>query len=95
MRGASLFTYTEIYLYCSLRPSLLKFLVLPHWIHGAVSGVEVLVSEVLRCVVDVRHQAVTQVKQFGAGSVLGWVTAGLRSAYRNAEREVIFSETVD
>ena len=32
-------------------------------------------------------QAITQVKQFGAGSVLGWVSAGPRPAHRNAERE--------
>ena len=37
----------------------------------------------------------TQVKQLDAGSVLGWVTAGPRPAHRNAEREVIFQETVD
>ena len=36
----------------------------------------------------------TQVKQVGAGSVLRWVTAGLRPAHRNVEREVEFSETV-
>ena len=35
------------------------------------------------------------IKQLGARSVLGWVTASPRPAYRNAEREVIFSETVD
>ena len=44
--------------------------------------------------VGVRYQAVTQVKQLGAGSVLGWVTASPRPAYRNAEREVISSGTV-
>ena len=33
----------------------------------------------------VRHQA-GRVKQFGAGSVLGWATAVPRPAYRNAER---------
>ena len=50
----------------------------------------------VRCVIGVRYQAVTQVKQqLGAGSVLGWVTAGPRPVYRNAEWEVIFSETVD
>ena len=45
--------------------------------------------------VGVQCQAVTQLKQLSAGSVLGWVTAGPRPACRNAEREVIFSETVD
>ena len=45
--------------------------------------------------VGFRHQAVTQIKQLGAGSVPGWVTASLRPAYRNAKREVIVSGTVD
>ena len=47
------------------------------------------------CVVGVRCQAITQVKQLFAGSVLGWVTAGPRPAHRNAEREVIFQRLVD
>ena len=52
-------------------------------------------TDSVRCVLGVRYQAVIQVKQSGVGSVLGWVTAGPRPAYRNAEREVIFSEPVD
>ena len=54
-----------------------------------------MVTDSVRCVVGVRHQTVTQVKQLGAGSVLGWVTAGPRTAYRNAEREIIFREPID
>ena len=45
--------------------------------------------------VGVRCQAITQVKQLGAGSVLGWVTTGPRPVNRNAEREVIFLEILD
>ena len=52
-------------------------------------------TESVWCVVGVRHRAVTRVKQLGAGSVFGWVTAGPRPAYQNAEREIIFPETVD
>ena len=53
------------------------------------------VTDSVGCVVGVRYQAITQVKQFGAESLLGWVTASPRPAYQNAERQVIFSETVD
>ena len=49
----------------------------------------------IRCVVGFRCQAITQVKQLFAGSVLGWVTAGPRPAHRNAEREVIFQRLLD
>ena len=52
-------------------------------------------NDSVRCVVGVQHQAVTQVKRLGAESVRGWVTAGPRPAYRSAEWQVIFSETVD
>ena len=47
-------------------------------------------TDSVRCVVGVRCQAITQVKQLLAPSVLGWVTAGPRPAQRNAEREVAF-----
>ena len=52
-------------------------------------------TDSVRCVVGVRCQAITQVKQLFAGSVLGWVTAGPRHAHRNAEREVIFQRLLD
>ena len=52
-------------------------------------------TDSVRCVVGVQYQAITQIKQLFAGSVLGWVTAGPRPAHRHAEQEVIFSETVD
>ena len=52
------------------------------------------ITDSVRCVVGVRHQAVTQVQQLGAGSVLAWMTAGSGPAYRNAERgRLFFSET--
>ena len=52
-------------------------------------------TDSVRCVVGVRCQAITQVKQLFAGSVLGWLTAGPRLAHRNAEREEIFQRLVD
>ena len=52
-------------------------------------------TDSVRCEVGIWHQAITQVKQLGAGLVLACVTAGLRSAYRNVERKVTFSDTVD
>ena len=50
---------------------------------------QTIITDSVRCVVGVRCQAITQVKQLFAGSVLGWVTAGPRPAHPNAEREVI------
>ena len=53
------------------------------------------VTDSVRCVVGVRCQAITQIKQLFAGSVLGWVTAGPRPAHRNTEREVMFQRLLD
>ena len=39
-------------------------------------------TDSVRCVVGVRCQAITQVKQPFAGSVRGWVTAGPRPAHQ-------------
>ena len=39
-------------------------------------------TDSVRCVVGVRCQAITQVKQPFTGSVLGWVTAGPRPAHQ-------------
>ena len=41
------------------------------------------------------YEAITEVKQLGSRSVLGWVTVGPQPAYRNTKWEVTFSETVD
>ena len=54
-----------------------------------------LITDSVRCVGGVRCQAITQVKQLFAGSVLGWATAGPRPAHRNAEWEVIFQTVLD
>ena len=56
------------------------------------------ITDSVRCVVGVRSQAITQVKQLRAGPVLGslgWVTVGPRPAHRNAEWHVIFQRLVD
>ena len=55
----------------------------------------IIITDSVRCVVGVRCQAITQLKQLFVGSVLGWVTAGARPAHRNAERAVIFPRLLD
>ena len=51
-------------------------------------------TDSVRCVVGVRCQAITQVMELFAGSVLGWLTADPWPAHRNAEQEVVFQRLV-